>query len=405
MSILAHGLRAASGNIAEGLTLVDTYGFSDVEITSFPITIPVEENDLVLFLHADASTTAGSLSLNVTDIDLATTSNGQSATRLSYYVVASGVSSITMNDGSVDGGIAMVFRGADVSAAPQYSVADSASGNADPASITATINPEDYIAVLVGYDRNVTITGYPSGYDVQYSSQDDIAVAGVTKTDITASSEDPGTFTNTSDGWGVYTVLVKTLGLNYEADFGTPDYTITSFPSTGTGVGNGSNDALIAIDATIGSANGLLMEAGGTGDGLSIGVDDGTLRVRGYDGSTAWTSIDDTLTAYLEIDISAYTGTFCTYYFAFDTSNSRQLKAYVQVGGKGSANELVSLGTNSAASSADSLWGSAGKGYGQVNGTAADLGTNYMVNYTGTINEIRYWAEDAALDVSTFGTL
>jgi len=404
MSILAHGLRAAAGNIAEGLTLVDTYGFSDVDITSFPITIPVEENDLVLFLHADASTTAGSLSLNVTDIDLATTSNGQNATRLSYYVVASGVSSITMNDGSVDGGIAMVFRGADVSTAPQYSVADSASGNADPASITATINPEDYVAVLVGYDRNVTITGYPSGYDVQYSSQDDIAVAGVTKTDITASSEDPGTFTNTSDGWGVYTVLVKTLGLNYEADFGTPDFTITTIPSSTAGGTSNPYDTLIAIDLTVGSDNGILMELGGTGTGLSIGVNDDTLRFRAYAGGTAWESIDDTATAFFEVDISAYTGTFCTYYFTVDASISTA-KAYVQVGGQGSVNELIELATDTPSSAGSNIYGTAGKGYGEVNLNAPDLGTGYMSSFSGTINEIRYWAEDAAFDVSTFGTL
>ena len=195
--------------------------------------------------------------------------------------------------------------------------------------------------------------------------------------------------------------------LDYEADFGTPDYTITSFPSTGTGVDNGtSNDALIAIDANISSTDdGVLMEAGATGTGLAIGVSNETLRVRGYTGNTAWGSIDDTLTAYLEIDISDYTGTFCTYYFAFDTSASRQLKAYVQVGGKGSAYELILLGTDFATSATGSIYGVNTKGYGQVGSVITNIGTDYEVNFTGTINEIRYWAEDAALDVSTFGTL
>ena len=190
---------------------------------------------------------------------------------------------------------------------------------------------------------------------------------------------------------------------DYEADFGTPDYTITSFPSIENGTSN-TQDILIAIDVTIGSSNGLFMELGGTGSGLAIGTANDKIRFRCYIASTAWTSINDSDTAYFEIDVSSYVDTFCTYYFTVDSS-SKTAKAYVQVGGQGSVNQLIELATNAAVSAGSTIYGSAGKGYGQVNSSVPDLEATYEVNFTGTIDEIRYWAEDAAFDVSTFGTL
>jgi len=203
---------------------------------------------------------------------------------------------------------------------------------------------------------------------------------------------------------GLRAAVVANSPKNYEADFGTPDFTITTIPSSTAGGVANPYDTLIAIDLTVGSNNGILIDLGGTGTGLSIGVDSNTLRFRAYDGSTAWESIDDTLTAFFEVDISAYTGTFCTYYFTVDVSTTTA-KAYVQVGGQGSVNELIELATDTPSSPGSNIYGTAGKGYGEVNLNAADLGTGYMSSFSGTINEIRYWAEDAAFDVSTFGTL
>jgi len=204
---------------------------------------------------------------------------------------------------------------------------------------------------------------------------------------------------------GLRAAIVGNSTKNYEADFGTPDYTITSFPSTENGTSN-SQDVLIAIDVTIGSSNGLFMELGGTGSGLAIGTYNDKIRFRCYSAGTAWTSIADSVTAYFEIDISSYVDTFCTYYFTVDNS-IRTAKAYVQVGGKGSVNQLIELATNAAVSAGSTVYGSAGKGYGTVNTSVPDLDAagDYEANFTGTIDEIRYWAEDAALDVSTFGAL
>ena len=79
-------------------------------------------------------------------------------------------------------------------------------------------------------------------------------------------------------GWGFFlmfrfkALLSSFVEFDYEADYGTPDYTITSFPSTGTGV-FGFYDVLIAIDANISSTNdGVLIDLGGNGGaGLAVG--------------------------------------------------------------------------------------------------------------------------------------
>lgn len=192
---------------------------------------------------------------------------------------------------------------------------------------------------------------------------------------------------------------------DFETAFGTPYATVTTFPSKPTArVDNNNNDALVAIDANISSTDdGILVDLGGTGKGVSIGVSNGNLRVRGYTGSGSWSAINDATVAYLEIDISSYTGTFCTYYFAFDNS-IKQLKAYIQVQGTGSTYDLVSLGTNSAPTATVGVFGNGEKGYGTINVDTPDIEAAYKVNFNGTIDEVRLWAHDSGLDVSTFGT-
>jgi hypothetical protein len=189
---------------------------------------------------------------------------------------------------------------------------------------------------------------------------------------------------------------------DYEANYGTPDYTITSFPSTGTGVDN-SVDVLIAIDANISSTDtGIILDLGGDAVGLAVGVDSGTLRVRAYQGYPAFPG--DSNGAGVEANISSYTGSDATYYFTVDHS-ARTLTAYVQPGGQGSSNSLVNLGSDTAttvSSFGDYSYRSNSKGYGQVSSTVAALG--YTTSFSGTIDEIRYWAESTSLDISSFGS-
>jgi hypothetical protein len=192
---------------------------------------------------------------------------------------------------------------------------------------------------------------------------------------------------------------------NAETIYGTPDYTITTFPSTGGGV-NGTTDTIVAVDLTLAATDdGILFDLGGNGGaGFSAGFENGNLRVRAFSASgDDWGS--NTASAQVEIDLSnsQFTGADTTYYFVADFS-AGTLEVYAQVGGPTSNNEIYLLGSDTATGFSNT-YGSNDKGYGQVNSSAADLGTNYEVNFNGTIDEIRIWTEDATLDSSGFPEL
>ena len=191
---------------------------------------------------------------------------------------------------------------------------------------------------------------------------------------------------------------------NYESTYGTPDYTITTFTSTGTGV-TGSTDVIVAVDANIaGTDDGVLFEFGGSGgSGFSAGVNNGTLRARafGSTGDAAFGAFEGH--ASVEVSISAYTGSTATYYFVVDQS-TYTLTVYVQPGGVDSTSQIVQLGTDTADGSTTDVYGTNPKGYGRNNSGIADLGVSYEVNFNGTLDEIRVWTEDATLDVSGFGS-
>jgi len=213
---------------------------------------------------------------------------------------------------------------------------------------------------------------------------------------------------------GVTLVVVKRVLKDYElSSYGAPDYTITSFPSTGTGVSSGANDMLVALDTTIDYAagsgdEGLIMEAGGTGLGFAWGLDNGTLmRARAFDGGGNFRDggTDALAAADVFVSINVYQNRFCTWYIRVDSS-AYTMRLYVQVGGQGSAHPIRLLQSNTSNGTQASPYGGNTKGYG-VASSVADLvgagGTGaYEDNYTGTLDEIRYWAEAGAPDVSGF---
>jgi len=191
---------------------------------------------------------------------------------------------------------------------------------------------------------------------------------------------------------------------DYEAKYGTANYTITTIPSTGAGVSN-SNDVLIAVDANFATTDdGVIFDLGGnSGSGFSAGLLNGNLRVRAFNtsGDSAWNT--DAGAAEVEVDITSYCGSDATYYFVVDQS-VYNLKVFVQPGGKGSSSEKVFLGSDTADGSEIRVYGSNAKGYGQVNSSIADLTAPYEVTYNGSgITEIRYWAEGiTTIDTSNF---
>jgi len=303
------------------------------------------------------------------------------------------------------------------------------SNTANPPSVS-TVDDNSIVLALTGLDDdNATISTGPTGYTEGAAQNANGGSAALYyKTGVATGSEDPSAFTwSSSDNNIAYTAVLtrktvdafgnfKNSGIwnldavyallyifDYEADYGTPDYTITTIPSTGSGVG-GNADLIVAVDANITSTDdGVLVDLGGGGGaGFAAGVQEGTLRARAFDSTGDSNFGQGAGQAHVEASISDYTGSTATYYFVVDRS-TYTLTVYVQKGGRGSANKPIQLGTDSANGDQASVYGGNSKGYGQVSGSIAALGNDYEVNFTGTIDEIRIWTEDASLDASGFG--
>jgi len=334
---------------------------------------------------------------------------------------------VSFNSG-MDSILLCAFRAVDFESIS--SVVTSNSNTANPPS-ASTVDDNSIVLALTGLDDdNATISTGPTGYTEGAAQNANGGSAALYyKTGVATGSEDPSAFTwSSSDQNIAYTAVltrkdVTTFGnfknsgiwnldavyallsvYDYEADYGTPDYTITTIPSTGAAIAN-DHDVIVAVDANISSTDdGVLFDlGGGAGVGMSAGVSNGVVRSRAFDssGDSEFANTDDQ--AHVEASISAYTGSTATYYFVVDQS-TYTLTVYVQKGGRGSSNQIVELGTNSADGSETRVYGAGTKGYGQVGGSIADLGNDYEVNFTGTIDEIRVWTEDASLDASGFGS-
>lgn len=349
-------------------------------------------------------------------------------TVVAHKVMGATVDSFISFSSGMDSILLCAFRDVDFES---ISTAVTASGTtANPPSVS-TVDDNSIVLALTGLDDdNSTITTGPTGYTEGAAQNANGGSAALYyKTGVATGSEDPSAFTwSSSDANIAYTAVltrttVNTFGnfknsgiwnldavyallnfYDYEADYGTPDYTITTIPSTGAAV-TGNDDVIVAVDATITSTDdGVLFEFGGSsGSGMSAGVNNGTLRARafGSSGDAAFGAFEGH--ASVEVSISAYTGSTATYYFVVDQS-TYTLTVYVQEGGKGSESKIVQLGTDSADGTTTTVYGTNQKGYGQVGDQIADLGAAYEVSFTGTIDEIRVWTEDSALDASGFGS-
>ena len=328
---------------------------------------------------------------------------------------AGGTLTITNSGGQGDGGAiaaAVIQNGYDV-------IADTASGG-DAASIS-NVSPSDVVLIWECRQNTTTVPSTPSGFTSIGSGTFSSGRGGnIYNSTYRLSYKDnaSGTVSHTSDVsiyGGVHMVVIKRILKDYElSSYGAPDYTITSFPSTGTGVSSGTNDMLVAVDTTIDYAGvsgdeGLIMEAGGTAVGFAWGLDNGTtMRARVFDGGGSFRdfSADSEAAADVEVTVSDYRNRACTFYIRVDAS-ALNMRLYVQVGGQGSAQPIRLLQSNTNDGTVLGLYGSNTKGYGQIAGGVPDLvgagGTGaYEDNYTGTLDEIRYWAEAGAPDVSGF---
>lgn len=302
-----------------------------------------------------------------------------------------------------------------------YDVTATTAAGGDAASIS-NVSPSDVVLIWENRQNTTTVPSTPSGFTSIGSGTYESGRGGnIYNSTYRLSYKDnaSGTVSHTSDVsiyGGVHMVVIKRILKDYElSSYGSPDYTITSFPSTGTGASSGANDMLVAVDTTIDYAagsgdEGLIMELGGVGIGFAWGLDNGTtMRARVFDGGGNFRdlSTDSLAAADIQASISDYRNRECTFYIRVDAS-ALNMRLYVQIGGQGSHHEIRLLESNTNNGTALNPYGSNTKGYGQVGGgSVADLvgatGTGaYEDNYTGTLDEIRYWAEAGAPDVSGF---
>lgn len=303
-----------------------------------------------------------------------------------------------------------------------YDTTDVTAAGGSTASIS-NVSSSDVVLIWENRQNSTTVPSTPSGFTSIGSGTYESGRGGnIYDSTYRLSYKDnaSGTVSHTSDAsfyGGVHMVVIKRILKDYElSSYGSPDYTITSFPSTGTGVTSGANDLLIAVDTTVDYAagvgdEGLFLEMGGTGAGFAWGLDNGTtMRARAFDGGGNFEdgSADALAAANIQFGgMSAYRNRLCTFYIRVDAS-ATNMRLYVQVGGQGSHHPIQLLVNNTSNGLyTANVYGGAGKGYGQVSGTVADLvgsgGTGaYEDNYTGTIDEIRYWAEAGSPDFSGF---
>lgn len=389
----------------------------------------LQEGDLVIVLLSDDTR---SFSISSSGWTAVADTTASSITHvIAYKVMGASVDTSIGVSTTIDALTATAWRGVEYTSISSVQT-DSLSNTIDPNSVTATDDDSVVLVLTALDDDNSTISSPSTGYTVAaQNGRRGGSNAQMYKTGVSTGTEDPSSLTwSSSDALLAYTLLltrgtVTTFGafknsgiwnlnavydlldvetFNYESDYGTPDYTITTFPSTDTGVSN-SADVIVAVDANISSTDdGVLFDLGGAaGSGMSAGVNNGTLRCRAFDSSGDSAFSSGAGQAHVEVSISSYTGSDAVYYFVVDAS-TYTLTVYVQEGGVGSTNSIVQLGTDSADGSQTTVYGGNDKGYGQVNGSIADLGSAYEVNFNGTIDEIRIWTEDATLDASGFGS-
>lgn len=329
---------------------------------------------------------------------------------------AGGTLTVTNNSGgSSDGGAI-----AGVVIQNGYDVTD-ATANAGSTASISNVSPSDVVLIWENRQNSTTVPSTPSGFTSIGSGTYSSGRGGnIYNSTYRLSYKDnaSGTVSHTSDSsiyGGVHMVVIKRILKDYElSSYGAPDYTITSFPSTGTGVSSGTHDILAAVDTTISYSwptgdEGLIMDLGGAGIGFAWGLDNGTtMRARVFDGGGNFRDggTDALAAADVQQSISAYRNRACTFYIRVDAS-ALNMRLYVQIGGQGSHHPIRLLESNTNNGTALNPYGGNTKGYGQVGNSVADLvglnGTGaYHDNYTGTIDEIRYWAEAGAPDVSGF---
>lgn len=199
--------------------------------------------------------------------------------------------------------------------------------------------------------------------------------------------------TSTSD------IVSIIMGASVESIYGSADITKTSFPESQSGFSSGSVDVLVAITGTFSDTDtGTLIDLGGTGTGVSAGLNNGVLRGSAFSGDNiTWgTDVDSSK---IEYDMSSLLdgSTEVTIYLVANKLD-KVLYAYVKTG-----NTIQSIATGQVATSpGTNTFGSNAQGYGRMgdgdsianlNNLSSDTNTEWedTFNNPSNIAEIKVW--------------
>ena len=188
------------------------------------------------------------------------------------------------------------------------------------------------------------------------------------------------------------------VGASVESIYGSADITKTSFPESQTGSSSGSVDVLVAITGTFSTTDtGTLIDLGGTGTGVSAGLNNGVLRGSAFSGDNI-TWGDDADSSKIEYDMSSILNgsTEVTIYLVANKLD-KVLYAYLKIG---NTIQLIATGKQ-AASPGTNTFGSNTQGYGEVGGDSianlnnnpSDTNTDWedTFNNPSNIDSIKVW--------------
>jgi hypothetical protein len=224
--LLTHGLRAASGNTgAASLTLTAATGVNNTSSSSsHTINLPTGRSvgDLILtsFCFDDdgnnVSSFTGFTQLFNNPFDLS-----DQGRHFVYYRVVTGsegaTASLTSGNGTRFVAWTGLIKGWNSSFVPQFAFTDYQGTNPDPPSLTPTWGSQSclWLAIAAGRATNgagVSVSAYPTDYSYYQNSQalSERMSMGVAARQLTASSQNPGTFTMSgSSNFSVATIAIR----------------------------------------------------------------------------------------------------------------------------------------------------------------------------------------------------
>lgn len=204
--------------------------------TSHSITLPsgTSPGDTVVVLIAMDGAPVIAVDTGVSGINwrhMGQDANGTTVTSAMLWKIAEGSDVLTVTTTATEEGTFYCYRisGGHVLGDVSATTANGSSTNGDPPLLTMPSGEQNYLLITaLATDAQVVASGAPSGYsnlDTQQAASSGGASISVADRTASVSSEDPGTFTNTSEQWVTWTVAVgpsRNYTLSFDDDFAEP---------------------------------------------------------------------------------------------------------------------------------------------------------------------------------------